>query len=139
MYRTLLAQRGETSHSQYRFEITDQPKWCKKSHYVTVCSKGFDSFIERCFLSVTFSASRIDGIVCIIGVHDSITFSLSFSLSSLEVLSCFFQLSTLAEDSCSASTSLALFSLKVCSSVSHFFALVLLPDRRDRRCYKWTG
>lgn len=67
-----------------------------------------------------------------VGVHDCITFSLSVSLSSLQALSCFFQLSTLAEDSCSASTSLALFSLKVCSSVSHFLALVLLSDRRGR-------
>lgn len=68
-----------------------------------------------------------------VGVRDGITFSLSVSLSSLQTLSCFFQLSTLAEDSCSASTSLALFSLKVCSSVSHFLALVLLPDRKDRK------
>lgn len=67
-----------------------------------------------------------------VGVHAFVTFSLSVSLSSLQALSCFFQLSTLAEDSCSASTSLALFSLKVCSSVSHFLALVLLSDRRKR-------
>lgn len=66
-------------------------------------------------------------------MHECITLFLSVSLSSLQALSCFFQLSTLAEDSCSASTSLALFSLKVWSSVSHFLALVLLSDRSDRK------
>lgn len=83
------------------------------------------SFFKRAnwfFSPVTFSFCFVRG---------CITFSLSVSLSSLQALSCFFQLSTLAEDSCSASTSRALFSLKVCSSVSHFLALVLLSERRD--------
>lgn len=73
---------------------------------------------------------RREGVSPPAGPHErDVTFILSASLSSLQAASCFFQLSTLAEDSCSASTSLALFSLKVCSSVSHFLALVLLqPD-----------
>lgn len=75
------------------------------------------------------SAGGEAGVSTPTGRHEGVTFFLSASLSSLQVASCFFQLSTLAEDSCSASTSLALFSLKVCSSVSHFLALVLLqPD-----------
>lgn len=76
--------------------------------------KGFNAFVR-----ISFWHSQ-----------NYITFCLSVSLSSLQALSCFFQLSTLAEDSCSASTSRALFSLNVCSSVSHFLALVLLSDMR---------
>ena len=51
----------------------------------------------------------------------------SRSFSSRQRENCLFHCSTLAAESCSAVVSRALLSLRVCSSISHFFTLAALP------------
>lgn len=128
-----------TSHIDYETKmilfivVSGRAKRC--THHKLLCSVVTPS-INLTIMSCVFFFSPVNGdgaLVLLQTQFECLTFCLSASLSSLQALSCFFQLSTLAEDSCSASTSLALFSLKVCSSVSHFLALVLLWDKTDMR------
>ena len=120
-------QKPPTNIVQYRNELYSNSLSClsvlhEVFSYNTKCERLTFSFLRHSYFFISSSCSFL---------FSDATLILSWSLSSLQVASCFFHVSTLVLDSCSASTSRALLSFKVCSSVSHFLALVLLKDKSN--------